>query len=145
MADTSQDRRGHTRALVKELLDERQQMWSLYCALGSMQPFSAEHSPDAQVQEFCQVLVDYISLGHFGIYQRLTDGTERRQKVLEVAEDIYPRIVAAADVAVEFNDKYESLSGDALRAHLADDLSRLGEELATRIELEDRLLEVMVA
>jgi regulator of sigma D len=145
MADTSQDRREHTRALVKELLDERQQMWSLYCALGGMQPFSAEHSPDAQVQEFCQVLVDYISLGHFGIYQRLTDGTERRQKVLEVAEDIYPRIVAAADVAVEFNDKYENLSGDALRAHLADDLSRLGEELAARIELEDRLLEVMVA
>jgi regulator of sigma D len=145
MAETLHERREHTRALVKELLDERRQMWSLYCALGNMQPFTGEQSPDAQVQEFCQLLVDYISLGHFGLYQRLTDGTERRRRVLEVAEDIYPRIVAAADVAVEFNDKYENLAGNALRAHLADDLSRLGEELATRIELEDRLLEVMVS
>lgn len=144
MAETLQERREHTRALVKELLEERRQMWSLYCALGSMQPFTAEQSPDTKVQEFCQLLVDYISLGHFGIYQHLTDGTERRRSVLEVAEHIYPRIVEAADTAVEFNDKYEQLSGDALRAHLAEDLSKLGEELALRIELEDRLIEVMV-
>jgi regulator of sigma D len=145
MAETLQERREHTRAIVKELLEERRQMWSLYCELGSMQPFTSEQSPDRKVQEFCQLLVDYISLGHFGIYQRLTDGTERRQNVLEVAENIYPRIVEAADVAVEFNDKYEKLSGDALRARLAEDLSKLGEELALRIDLEDKLIEAMVA
>jgi regulator of sigma D len=145
MAENTEDRRDHTRALIRELLDERKELWALYCKLGGMQPFGPENGPDSAVQEFCQVLVDYISLGHFAVYQRLTDGTERRQNVLDVADEIYPQIVAATDVAVEFNDKYESLSGDGLREHLAEDLSRLGEVLAVRFELEDRLLEVMVA
>lgn len=145
MADSFHERREYTRSLIKELLEERQQMWSLYCTLGGMQPFSAAQNPDDKVQEFCQLLVDYISLGHFGIYQRLTDGTERRQRVLAVAGQIYPRIVQAAEMAVEFNDKYENLAGDALSADLAEDLSKLGEELAMRIELEDELIKAMVS
>ncbi|MDV3241666.1 MAG: sigma D regulator [Methylocaldum sp.] len=91
------------------------------------------------------MLIDYISLGHFGIYQRIIDGTERRRKVLELAENIYPRIAETTDAAVEFNDKYETLIGDGLKTHLEDDLSKLGEELAMRIELEDQLISSMIA
>ncbi|SMF93997.1 regulator of sigma D [Methylomagnum ishizawai] len=145
MNQTLQERRHNTGQLIQELLEERQQLWSQYCALSGMQPFASGEPLDIKIQEFCGLLVDYISLGHFGIYQRLTDGSERRGRILRVAEKIYPRIIQATGTAVDFNDKYEKLSGDALREHLAEDLSKLGEELVLRNDLEDQLLAAMTS
>ena len=42
--------------------------------------------------------------------------------------------------AVAFNDKYAGECGPEQLEVLSTDLSRLGEELATRIELEDHLI-----
>lgn len=145
MSATINERRQNTNQMIKELLEERRQVWSLYCAIAGMKPFTAEQPLRPKVQEFCQLLIDYISLGHFGIYQRIIDGTERRRKVLEVAENIYPRIAETTDAAVDFNDRYETLAEDELKTHLEDDLSKLGEELAMRIELEDQLISSMIA
>jgi regulator of sigma D len=145
MTESITERRQNTGKIVQELLEERRQVWSLYCELGGMQPFMADQPLDGKLQEFCQILIDYISLGHFGVYQRIGDGTERRRRVLEVAERIYPRIAGATDVAVDFNDKYEKLSGDSVRAQLAEDLSKLGEALAIRSDLEDQLLAAMTS
>jgi regulator of sigma D len=131
--------------MVHELLKERTQVWAMYCLIGSMQPFNRDQPLELKIQEFCQLMIDYISLGHFGIYQRIIDGRERRRKVIEVAEIIYPRIAEATSVAVDFNDKYEYLSGEPLRLNLAVDLSLLGEELARRIELEDQLISTMMS
>ncbi len=139
------DRRQKTNKLVQELLQERQQVWSLYCRIASLDPFTSVRPIDSLVQEFCQVLVDYISLGHFGIYQRIIDERERRLKVVQLAEHIYPHIAEATEAAVDFNDKYEKLTSAEIRKHLASDLSKLGEELAKRIELEDQLIETMFA
>ncbi len=139
------ERRQQTRTMVQELLQERGQVWSLYCSVAGLQPFSPDKAVEPLVREFRQLLVDYISLGHFGIYQRISNGRERRAKVLEKAADIYPRIAKTTDSAIHFNDKYEQLSGDALRMSLSHDLSLLGEQLATRIELEDQLIETLVA
>jgi regulator of sigma D len=144
MSATINERRQNTNQMIKELMEERRQVWSLYCAIAGMKPFTVEQPLRPKVQEFCQLLIDYISLGHFGIYQRIIDGTERRRKVLEVAEHIYPRIAETTDAAVDFNDKYETLAEDELKTHLENDLSKLGEELAMRIELEDRLISSMI-
>ncbi|CAL1240270.1 Rsd/AlgQ family anti-sigma factor [Candidatus Methylocalor cossyra] len=145
MIENLAERRQNTTKIVRELLEERRQVWALYCDIGGIQPFTARQPLEGKLQEFRQLLIDYISLGHFGLYQRITDGTERRRKVLEVAEQIYPRIAAATDVAVAFNDKYEMLASVASLAELSDDLSRLGEALAVRGELEDQLLSAMVS
>lgn len=139
------ERRQQTQAIIQELLKERQQVWSLYCTVAGLEPFTLNQPVESLIQKFCEVLVDYISLGHFGIYQRITDGNERRSKVIKTAEEIYPRIAKATDSAIHFNDKYEKLSGNALLSTLSTDLSVLGEELAARIELEDRLIAAMVA
>jgi len=139
------ERRIQTLQIINELLEERQQVWSSYCAVAGLDSFSRDKSVEAMLEGFCQLLVDYISLGHFGIYQRITDGTERRRKIIQVAEEVYPRIAETTNTAVEFNDKYEKWSGDEMLAGLNDDLSRLGEVLANRIELEDKLIEAIGA
>ena len=134
------ERRQQTNKLINELLDERQDVWHIYSEIADMKPFSEEKPVEIVVQRFCQILIDYISLGHFGVYQRLVDGSERRRKVLAVAEEIYPQIAMTTDAVVAFNDNYDKLDGSSLRRNLINDLSMLGEALATRFELEDRLI-----
>lgn len=138
-------RRPQTSKMIQELLQERQQVWSMYCELGGMKPYSPEPPLTVAIQRFCQVLIDYISLGHFGVYRRIIDGTERRTQAVEAAEQVYPAIEDATDVALAFNDKYEQLEAAALRFDLERDLSRLGEALATRFDLEDRLMDSLLA
>jgi regulator of sigma D len=142
---SGKERRIQTLQMINELLEERQQVWAAYCAAAGLESFPRDKPVEAMLDEFCQLLVDYISLGHFGIYQRITDGTERRRKIIEVAEFVYPRIAETTDAAIKFNDKYEKWSGDEMLAGLNDDLSRLGEVLAARIEFEDKLIEAIVA
>ena len=44
----------------------------------------------------------------------------------------------------EHTDKYEALDAPVIEARLTTDLSTLAEEIATRIELEDRLILAML-
>ncbi len=140
---SGEDRRSQTSHLVNELLGERQQMWTLYCKVAGLEPFTPDKPVDELLKEFCQVLVDYISLGHFGLYQKIMSGEERRQKVVEVAEKIYPQMSDVAAQAIEFNDMVANSNGSVPMKKLSNELSHLGEQLATRIELEDRLLETI--
>jgi regulator of sigma D len=142
-AYSGSERRHKTGDLVAELLQERQKMWALYWELAELKPFDRhKESTDQILARFCQTLIDYLSLGHFGIYYRIINGTERRRKVIEAAERLYPGIAEATEAALEFNASYEAgkLSDPAV---LMQELSKLGEALATRIELEDQLIASM--
>ena len=133
------DRRSATRELIDHLLKERQEMWVLYERLAGVGPDKHKAEP-GRLEEFAQVLVDYIAAGHFGLYERIVSGQERRKSVVGVAEELYPKIALTTDVSVAFNDKYEGKQPDAVSEELARDLSSLGESLATRTELEDQLI-----
>ena len=138
-------KREQTSHLIEELLEERAQVWKLYCCVAGVESYQSNKSIEDQVQEFCQMLVDYISLGHFGVYQRIIDGSERRRAIIEAAERLYPRIAQATEAALSFNDKYQELTSTKILNQLKDDLSVLGDQLATRIELEDELISTMLA
>ncbi len=134
-----EDRRHTTRELIDKLVDERRQMWILYERLAGVQ--YADQKPDpGLLEEFVQILVDYIANGHFGLYERIENGGERRQGVLQLADELYPRIAASTSAAVAFNDRYESQPSTEITEELSRALSTLGENLAVRIELEDRLI-----
>lgn len=139
------DRRAGTHEMVRKLLDERQQMLMMFCRVAGLEPFKDSTPSVDLLQEFCQVLVDYSAFGHFEIFERIVSGRERRARVVEVAREVYPRIAEASEVAVEFNDKYDA-SDHTLDLHQLDrDLSRLGEQLAVRIEMEDRIVEALTS
>lgn len=146
MSDFPYDvRRPQTSRMIQELLQERQQVWEMYCELGGMKPYASGPILTEAIRRFCQLLIDYISLGHFGVYRRIIDGTERRVLAIRTAEQVYPAIEDATDVALTFNDKYDQLEPQCLGVDLEGDLSRLGEVLATRFDLEDRLLISLLA
>lgn len=137
------DRRA-TEGLVAKLLTERDQVLALLCRLSGVPPFDGEKSSAVLVTEFCQLLTDYIAAAHFGLYQRLEAGTERRRPVLDLAVALYPDIATTTELALEFSEKYCGDRSQGASADLRADLSRLGEVLARRIEMEDRLIGALV-
>lgn len=139
----AEERRAGTQRVIKELLNERQEMLVLFSKVAGLEPYANNRPTVDQLKAFCQILVDYVATTHFGIYERIAEGQERRRQVVKVASDLYPRIRAITEQVVSFNDRYESVSGPLLPDTLHDDLSDLGEHIAQRIELEDELLAAM--
>jgi len=140
-----EDRRAAANHLQESLVAERTEMLVLFCRVAGLEPFSDSNNREtatAALQQFCQVMVDYIAAGHFSLYERIVNGTERRRSIAELAEKLYPRISETTDAALDFNDKYDAEHCE-INGSLGDDLSRLGEELAVRVELEDQLLSAM--
>lgn len=134
------ERRAQSRQLVEKLLNERAHMLVLFCRAAGLDSDRRSKPVEKVVQEFCQLLVDYVAAGHFAVYERIVNGKERRERVVQVADEIYPDIATTTTAALDFNDKYESPQKAQDLEQFTKDLSRLGEYLATRIELEDKLL-----
>jgi regulator of sigma D len=145
IAATASDRRAGSRETVHKLLTERTEMFVLYCRLAGLAPYQEKprNGVHQLLQEFCQVLVDYIAAGHFSLYERIISGNERRKEISNLASQIYPRIAETTEAALAFNDRYDTDELFELSASFHDELSQLGEQLATRIELEDKLLKLM--
>ncbi len=138
--------------VVNKLLTERKEMLALYCRMAGIDSYSTDtkdvkdtnnESDQQLLQEFCQVLIDYIAAGHFGLYERIINGQERRRSVADEAKKLYPRIAESTQIAVDFNDKYDCEDYCDISEDFQSDLSYLGEQLATRIELEDRLINIL--
>ena len=142
------DRRSRTRKEIKQLISERNEVLSMYCNLAGCDgsAISADDIGTEALQEFCQILIDYIATGHFELYRRISEGEEKRTDIIKLADAIYPRIEQTTKMAVDFNDLYDGGNNysDEHKSQLANHLSKLGEELATRIELEDQLINTLL-
>lgn len=140
------ERRTRSSSLIDQLETERAEVLVNFCRVAGIEPYE---NPNQQttleecLRDFCQIMVDYLAAGHFGLYQRIIDGQERRQDICDLAEELYPQIAKTTQFALDFNDKYEHETADAFDETFSEDLSQLGQALATRIELEDRLLQAM--
>ena len=137
----------HARALsdlVSKLLAARQNSLILYNKLAALKPFRlAEPVQQHLLRRFRQALVDYLALGPFQVYRVLEDlpADSPYRRARELARQCYPDIARTTQAALEFHDRYDGdhLS-DPVMADLDAELSRLGEQLADRIELEDRIV-----
>ena len=139
-------RRGSSAQLIEHLLKERGQLLALLLRLFSDVKAEKLDTQDKDLlEEFCQVLVDYIAAGHFGLYERISGGKERRLELAGLAKKIYPQIENTTQFALEFTEKYNAENRTGKSGNLAGELSRLGEALTVRIELEDKLIAKMLA
>ncbi len=145
--NTGTERRGKSHEKLATLVQTRSHTLSLYSSLANQRPFDLDNISNSSLQEFCQALIDYAASAHFQLYRYISDRLERRGAVLEVAEGVYPQIIDTTDSILRFNDKYEGAdlgNGDPELLELLDaDLSNLGETLAERIQLEDKIIGAM--
>jgi len=143
------ERRARTRKEIKQLIEDRNSVISQYYNLAKHTENASSDADNTTelLEEFCQELVDYMATGHFELYRRVEDGNERRDEILMLAEKIMPRIDTTTQVAIAFNDLYDDTKSinDETLSQLPNYLAKLGEELATRIDLEDQFINTLLA
>lgn len=136
---------GGSHSAIDSWLQERQELLVIYCKLAGLPPY--ERSDQAlpqknEILEFCQILMDYLSAGHFEIYDDLVKAcSEKGPKSLKLAQSLYPKIAASTDIALSFNDDYANANEESLLPKFDEDLSTLGQSLEQRFEFEDELIE----
>lgn len=146
-----QERRRDLGETLESLKEQRQKTLLAYCSLvgvnspGQMGAEGMKDIAPMALQELLNIMVDYMAMGHFTVYQRIIEGKERRGAVQEAAEVAYPGIGETTDVMVEFNDTYENFDGaSADQEKIKEDLTKLGEMLAIRGELEDEIINALL-
>lgn len=137
------ERRSESQRAVAELVGTRTQMLTIYAELAAHRPYHSDEATTELIQAFCQSLIDYTAEAHFRLYRHFESNNERRTSVVQIASRVYPRIADMTQAILDFNDKYDSEDKSKDISHLEDDLSRVGEILAERIELEDQLISVL--
>lgn len=140
---TAHERWGGVSDIIDRWLHSRQSLLVRFCALSEKKEFTeGDAGVDENLRQLCQYLMDYISAGHFEVYEQLIrEGQDFGDKpALDRARALYREIDSTTDVAVDFNDKY--LETDDLSS-LPGDLSQLGEALETRFESEDQMIAVL--
>ncbi len=133
--------------VIDQWLLNRQQLLSDYCRLVGLPPYERQTRQlpsSAELQLFCQQLVDYISAGHFKIYNMVMDRWNQTGfKATQEMTAAYKSIMTTTDPLLNFNDRYGEVTEDD---HLPDfdaDISSIGETLERRFDVEDRLIQLI--
>ncbi len=122
--------------LMKQWLKQRQDLLVLYSQLSVTKIFDTPEKENLEL--FCQTLVDYISIGHFKMFEKIAEFYQNYQpNAAGLDGELLNKILETTDIILDFNDKYLDL--DNLSA-LSEDLSHLGETLAHRMDWEDGLI-----
>jgi regulator of sigma D len=115
-----------------------------YCELAGLPPFDSELNalPDNQkITSFCATLMDYVSAGHFEVYDQIAQENQGIQNKQQLFGELYPEITITTDIALSFNDNF----ADTNTAHdlevFDQQLSDLGQTLERRFAMEDQLID----
>ena len=139
----AQERWGGVSEIIDNWLDERQELIKTFVALPSA---VVGEDLNNRLSQFCGLLVDYLSSGHFEVYEQLLrEGHEFNDGSVESAKDILPLIQDTTDAALDFNDDYDAFEKPTV-AQIREfglRLSKLGESLEERFRLEDEMIAVL--
>lgn len=141
----ARERWGGVSELIDRWLKERQELLVCYCGLSAQKEGQEAGSFHASLVRLCELLVDYVSAGHFEIYEQLVrEARDFDDGGLELIARLYPRIGETTELVLAFNDCLDDGSlAEAGPEALSQELSRLGEALASRFEMEDLLIEYL--
>lgn len=140
---TAQERWGGVSEIIDAWLSERQALISAFVALPSA---TIGEELNSRLGLFCDLLMDYLSSGHFEVYEQLLlEGKAFADGTAEAGEKILPLIQPSTDLALDFNDDFqgfENPSVDDIR-DFSSRLSSLGESLEERFDFEDKMIAVL--
>ncbi|HEY9118203.1 MAG TPA: sigma D regulator, partial [Marinobacter sp.] len=89
----ARERWGGVSELIDRWLKERQELLVHYCDLSGTTDYSQTEALQGKFVRLCEVLVDYVSAGHFEIYDQLVqEAREFNDGGLELAAKLYPKI-----------------------------------------------------
>ncbi len=141
------ERVGGNNKLVDRWLLVRKHLLIAYYNLVGLKPGkeSFMRLNEKALDDFCQSLVDYLSSGHFNIYERIIGEMEGSTPLL-AATKIYPQLEANTQQMMDYYDTcLENAIDHDNYLEFQQALSDIGESLEARFALEDKLLALVVA
>lgn len=138
---TAQERWGGVHEIIDRWLKQRQHLIETWIVLRDRGEYTPTDTP--KIQHLCELLVDYVSVGHFNVYEQLALEAEefKDDSALKLLNELMPEIDESTEVALEFNDKYDTKEHcNAQLEALPFSMQPLSVVMAERFQLEDRLI-----
>lgn len=139
---TAQERWGGVHDIIDRWLKQRQHLIETWVELRDLEEYTQMDTP--KIQHLCELLVDYVSVGHFNVYEQLALEAQefKDDSALRLLNELMPEIDESTEVALEFNDKYDTQKHVSAQLEaLPCSMKTLAVVMAERFQLEDRLIE----
>jgi regulator of sigma D len=139
---SAQERWGGVHTLIDRWLQQRRTLVETYIRLRERGDFTPTDTPNIQL--FAEMLVDYVSVGHFEIYEQLAHEAKdfHNDEALKLLHELLPEIQSTTEIVLEFDDKYGTKEQcNSSLEELPFSLQALAVVMAERFGYEDRLIE----
>ncbi|CNI28975.1 anti-RNA polymerase sigma 70 factor [Yersinia aldovae] len=136
---------GGSNELIDQWLHARKELLVSYCTVIGIKPQKEKHTPlnEKALENFCHNLVDYLSSGHFHIYDRIIKQVEGAfSPKMALTTKVYPALKNNTQTIMAFHDRYTNIEiDDDSCSEFQQALSDIGEALDARFRLEDQLVQ----
>ncbi|MDN3523221.1 sigma D regulator [Halomonas ramblicola] len=137
------ERWGGVHRLIDRWLDERRELLVNFVELKEACDAELEAVSKERIDAFSELLMDYISAGHFEVYPQLREEARAfdDDQALTLADRLLERLELSTELVLAFDADYQSPG--RVRQHIARLpawLERLAHGLTERFSLEDQLI-----
>jgi regulator of sigma D len=129
---------------AKSLLESRNNTLSLYKQVMSCQPFEESVLLREVLEDFCEQLVDYSGKVHFALLNNIEENFADNKEILAIANNVSRVLVENTQKILDFQDAYNADVEKTDVAQLSSRLSQVGEIIANRIVVEDKLINAIL-
>lgn len=136
---------GGNNELIDQWLQARKALLVTYYHLIGLKPNKEQHTPldEEALDAFCHSVVDYLSAGHFHVYDRIVPQTDSTSPQSLVTAQLYAGLQEnTQQIMALYDTQLENAIDHDNYLEFQEALSEVGEALATRFGLEDRLIQL---
>lgn len=140
---TAQERWGGVDQLVDGWLEQRRRLLESFKALNDACDADMETPTKQPIDDFSQLLMDYVSAGHFTVYPQLGRVAEEfnDEAALQLAARLLERLEMSTELVLAFDEDYATpASCERNLNRLPAWIERLTRGLSERFALEDELI-----
>lgn len=140
---TAQERWGGVHQLVDDWLEQRRALLSSFKVLNDACDAELETPTKEFIDDFSQLLMDYVSSGHFTVYPQLAKEAEAFDdtQALKLAGRLLERLDISTELVLAFDEDYDTpASCERNLNRLPAWIERLNKGLGERFTLEDELI-----
>ncbi|WP_083006228.1 sigma D regulator [Halomonas sp. GT] len=137
------ERWGGVHSLIDRWLDQRRSLLVSFIELKEACDAELEAISKARIDTFSELLMDYISAGHFEIYPQLAEEAKAfdDESALHIAAKLLERLEMSTAMVLEFDEDFASpVRCQQNLVRLPAWIDRLAKGLAERFALEDQLI-----
>jgi regulator of sigma D len=140
---TAQERWGGVHQLIDSWLEQRGTLLASFKVLNDACDADMETPTKQHIDTFSQLLMDYVSAGHFTVYPQLRKEAEAfgDEQALTLAERLLERLEMSTELVLSFDEDYATAASCTRNLNrLPAWIERLTKGLGERFALEDQLI-----